>query len=110
MVWQAILTRVNSLTHLEYRDDPTIFGWELINEPQCCRDCSGDTLQVHLEKFPFQVKCGLYGFGMLQLQLTFCTVLKNENLQDVQKIVYVVVNQLAIPSTFFAGVEQELLI
>eukprot|EP00850_Spirogloea_muscicola_P000113 SM000001S04515 [mRNA] locus=s1:640917:643908:- [translate_table: standard] len=32
---QAILTRRNTYTGLQYKDDPTIFGWELINEPRC---------------------------------------------------------------------------
>lgn len=45
-VFQTVLTRKNSLTGIEYRDDPTIFGWELINEPRCMTDASGDTLQV----------------------------------------------------------------
>ena len=99
MVWQAILTRVNSLSHLEYRDDPTIFGWELINEPQCCRDSSGDTLQVNLENFSFQVKRGVHWFGMAQLRLTFYTLLKKKTCKTVQKMVYGVANQLAIPIT-----------
>jgi len=29
-----LTTRVNSLTHRAYRDDPTIFSWELGNEPR----------------------------------------------------------------------------
>lgn len=45
--WQTVLTRRNSLTGVEYRDDPTIFAWELINEPRCITDKSGDTLQVN---------------------------------------------------------------
>ena len=30
---QQVITRVNSLTGTEYRNDPTIFSWELMNEP-----------------------------------------------------------------------------
>eukprot|EP01120_Amphizonella_sp_Union-15-10_P002195 TRINITY_DN1235_c0_g1_i1.p1 TRINITY_DN1235_c0_g1~~TRINITY_DN1235_c0_g1_i1.p1 ORF type:complete len:394 (-),score=86.19 TRINITY_DN1235_c0_g1_i1:48-1229(-) len=30
-----LLTRVNSLTGIAYKDDPIIFGWELANEPRC---------------------------------------------------------------------------
>lgn len=41
-----MLTRRNIYTGIEYRDDPTIFAWELINEPRCMTDPSGDTLQV----------------------------------------------------------------
>lgn len=34
--WAAhLMTRVNSLTGLAYRDDPTILAWELANEPRC---------------------------------------------------------------------------
>lgn len=43
---QAVITRVNSFTNVAYKDDPTIIAWELINEPRCCSDSSGDTLQV----------------------------------------------------------------
>jgi mannan endo-1,4-beta-mannosidase len=29
-----VLTRVNAYTGIPYRDDPTIFSWELLNEPR----------------------------------------------------------------------------
>ena len=32
---KALLTRVNTITGIEYRNDPTIFAWNLINEPRC---------------------------------------------------------------------------
>ncbi|MCO5602851.1 hypothetical protein L7F22_056990 [Adiantum nelumboides] len=35
---------------IQYKDDPTIFAWELINEPQCSKDPSGDTLQAWIEE------------------------------------------------------------
>lgn len=34
--WTAhLVNRRNSITGVPYRDDPTIFGWELANEPRC---------------------------------------------------------------------------
>jgi hypothetical protein len=40
------VTRVNSVTGVAYRDDPTIFAWELINEPRVPQDSSGNVLQA----------------------------------------------------------------
>ena len=34
------------MTGIEYREDPAIFGWELMNEPRCLTDVTGDTLQA----------------------------------------------------------------
>ncbi|XP_072960266.1 mannan endo-1,4-beta-mannosidase 2-like [Typha angustifolia] len=53
---KTILTRKNHLTGIEYRDDPTIFAWELMNEPQCISDSSGDTLQEWIEEMAQYVK------------------------------------------------------
>ncbi|MCO5581565.1 hypothetical protein L7F22_035453 [Adiantum nelumboides] len=53
---KAILTRVNSITGIQYKDDPTIFAWELINEPQCSKDPSGDTLQAWIEEMAAYLK------------------------------------------------------
>ncbi|GFP87404.1 mannan endo-1 4-beta-mannosidase 6 [Phtheirospermum japonicum] len=41
----TVLNRVNTLTNITYKDDPTIFAWELINEPRCESDPSGNKLQ-----------------------------------------------------------------
>ncbi|KAL2476748.1 Mannan endo-1 [Abeliophyllum distichum] len=53
---KTVLTRKNTFTGIEYRDDPTIFAWELINEPRCLTDPSGDTLQEWIEEMSMFVK------------------------------------------------------
>ncbi|XP_022869478.1 mannan endo-1,4-beta-mannosidase 2-like [Olea europaea var. sylvestris] len=53
---KTVLTRKNTFTGIEYRDDPTIFAWELINEPRCSTDPSGDTLQDWIEEMSYFVK------------------------------------------------------
>jgi mannan endo-1,4-beta-mannosidase len=37
-----VLARINPLTHLAYRDDPTIFAWDLMNKPNAQRDALGE--------------------------------------------------------------------
>ncbi len=41
----AVIGRVNTFNGRLYRDDPTIFAWELANESRCPSDTSGDTLR-----------------------------------------------------------------
>ncbi|MBA0556766.1 hypothetical protein Golob_026843, partial [Gossypium lobatum] len=52
----TVLTRKNTITGIQYRNDPTIFAWELINEPRCMTDPSGDTLQDWLEEMSAFIK------------------------------------------------------
>lgn len=52
----TMLTRKNTITGIEYRNDPTIFAWELINEPRCMSDPSGDTLQDWIDEMSAYVK------------------------------------------------------
>ncbi|KAJ8574456.1 hypothetical protein K7X08_026261 [Anisodus acutangulus] len=42
---KVVLTRVNTITKVAYKDDPTILAFELINEPRCPSDLSGKTIQ-----------------------------------------------------------------
>ena len=51
---KALIERVNAYTGVAYRDDPTIFAWELINEPRC-RGC-GARLQAWIEEMARYVK------------------------------------------------------
>jgi endo-1,4-beta-mannosidase len=48
---ETIVTRVNSITGVAYRDDPAIFAWDLINEPHVPGDDSGDILTVRSAPF-----------------------------------------------------------
>ena len=40
----ALLNRENTYTGIQYKNDPTIFAWQLGNEPRCPGDTSGDTI------------------------------------------------------------------
>ena len=52
----ALLSRVNTITGVSYRDDPTIFAWELINEPRVPQDWSGDVLQSWIADVSAHIK------------------------------------------------------
>ncbi|BFG24050.1 hypothetical protein CerSpe_103240 [Prunus speciosa] len=53
---KTVLTRINSITRVAYKDDPTIFAWELINEPRCQSDVSGALLQQWVTEMAAHVK------------------------------------------------------
>ncbi|CAI7837430.1 unnamed protein product [Closterium sp. NIES-53] len=53
---KAVIMRRNTLTGQLYRDDPTIFGWELMNEPRVYADPSGDVLQAWITDMAAYVK------------------------------------------------------
>ncbi|KAL7136040.1 hypothetical protein ABFS83_10G002500 [Erythranthe nasuta] len=52
----TVLNRMNTVTNITYKDDPTIFSWELMNEPRCESDPSGDKLQNWIEEMAVYVK------------------------------------------------------
>ncbi|NQT87072.1 cellulase family glycosylhydrolase, partial [bacterium] len=52
----AVLNRVNTFTGTAYKDDPTIFSWELANEPRAEWDWSGDLLQDWIDDMADHVK------------------------------------------------------
>ncbi|OAY44672.1 mannan endo-1,4-beta-mannosidase 6 [Manihot esculenta] len=53
---KTVLNRVNTLTNITYKDDPTIFAWELMNEPRCTSDPSGDKLQSWIQEMAVHIK------------------------------------------------------
>uniref|UniRef100_A0A0D6QZM0 mannan endo-1,4-beta-mannosidase n=1 Tax=Araucaria cunninghamii TaxID=56994 RepID=A0A0D6QZM0_ARACU len=53
---KTVLTRVNTITGVAYKDEPTIFAWELMNEPRCQSDPSGNSIQGWLQEMAAHVK------------------------------------------------------
>ncbi|KAG6643587.1 mannan endo-1,4-beta-mannosidase 6-like [Carya illinoinensis] len=53
---KTVLNRVNTLTNITYKDDPTIFAWELMNEPRCTSDPTGNKLQEWIQEMTAYVK------------------------------------------------------
>jgi len=53
---EHVLTRVNTVTGVRYRDDPTIMLWELANEPRAPSDPTGTTLFTWIEEMAAYVK------------------------------------------------------
>ncbi|XP_028801298.1 mannan endo-1,4-beta-mannosidase 5-like [Neltuma alba] len=51
-----VLTRNNTITKIAYKDDPTIMAWELINEPRCNVDYSGNTTNDWVQEMAGFVK------------------------------------------------------
>jgi mannan endo-1,4-beta-mannosidase len=50
------LNRVNSITGIIYKNDPTIMMWELGNEPRCTSDTSGAKLQAWIDEMAAYIK------------------------------------------------------
>ncbi|CAN4099991.1 unnamed protein product [Withania somnifera] len=51
-----IVTRVNTMNGIAYKDDSTIMAWELINEPRCNVDYSGKTIHGWVQEMASFVK------------------------------------------------------
>ncbi|KAJ3675368.1 hypothetical protein LUZ60_004410 [Juncus effusus] len=47
---KSVLTRINTINKVAYKDDSTIMAWELINEPRCKSDYSGRTVNAWVEE------------------------------------------------------------
>jgi len=45
-----LLKRTNSITGVIYKDDPTIFAWEIVNEPRCESDFAGKKIHDWLHE------------------------------------------------------------
>ncbi|KAJ8748500.1 hypothetical protein K2173_003398 [Erythroxylum novogranatense] len=52
---KTVLTRINTITGMAYKDDPTIFAWELINEPRS-DDPSGVLIQDWIKEVAAYLK------------------------------------------------------
>ncbi|KAK4483914.1 hypothetical protein RD792_011123 [Penstemon davidsonii] len=53
---KRVVTRLNTITRVAYRDDPTIMAWELMNEPRCQTDYSGRTVNGWVQEMARFVK------------------------------------------------------
>ncbi|XP_047979580.1 mannan endo-1,4-beta-mannosidase 5-like [Salvia hispanica] len=53
---KTVMTRLNTITRVAYKDEPTIMAWELINEPRCETDHSGKTVNGWVEEMASFVK------------------------------------------------------
>jgi len=61
---QHLIGRTNSVSKVAYKDDPTIFAWELGNEPRCrnygkfdrLQDCRADTITSWVKEMSAHIK------------------------------------------------------
>jgi mannan endo-1,4-beta-mannosidase len=61
---QHLIERTNSVTKVAYKDDPTIFAWELANEPRCrnygkfdrLQDCRAETITGWVKEMSAHIK------------------------------------------------------
>ncbi|KAK6937957.1 Glycoside hydrolase, family 5 [Dillenia turbinata] len=53
---KRVIRRINTITGVAYKDDPTIMAWELMNEPRCQVDISGKTVNGWVQEMATYVK------------------------------------------------------
>lgn len=51
-----VITRLNTITKVAYKDDSTIMAWELMNEPRCQVDSSGKAVNEWLQEMALHIK------------------------------------------------------
>ena len=51
-----VLSRVNTITGVPYKNDPAILAWQLANEPSCESDPTGNTLHAWIQEMAAYVK------------------------------------------------------
>jgi mannan endo-1,4-beta-mannosidase len=59
-----LINRVNTITKVPYKEDPTIFAWELANEPRCrnfgrfdrAQDCKAETITGWVKEMSAHIK------------------------------------------------------
>ena len=52
----TLVNRTNTYTGVKYKDDPTIFAWQLANEPRATGDRSGNVLQRWMQEMSTYIK------------------------------------------------------
>nr|GMD19440.1 mannan endo-1,4-beta-mannosidase 5 [Ipomoea batatas]GME03639.1 mannan endo-1,4-beta-mannosidase 5 [Ipomoea batatas]GME12623.1 mannan endo-1,4-beta-mannosidase 5 [Ipomoea batatas] len=53
---QKVITRINTITGIAYKDDPTVMAWELMNEPRCQANYSGNIFNSWVQEMASFVK------------------------------------------------------
>ncbi|XP_019163395.1 PREDICTED: mannan endo-1,4-beta-mannosidase 5-like [Ipomoea nil] len=53
---KKVITRINTITGIAYKDDPAVMAWELMNEPRCQANYSGHIFNSWVEEMASFVK------------------------------------------------------
>lgn len=64
----TMVNRRNTINNRLYKDDPTIFAWDLMNEPRC--DCFPDFIPVPDSYVSCRPECA----KKVQVGLSFCSM------------------------------------